>query len=402
MSAASISYTNFSSLSGLTANGFGSASPTSNGQLLMTDSQQNEARSVFYNTPVPFDHFTTHFTYRADPGSSADGLTFALQEGGATDVGDVGGSIGYQNMNGNHAGVGFEIYYGYYAVYSGDNAIATTNNNNIGNPNSPQFIDLTNNDTYDFTITYDGTNLATTIVDENNSSNSFNESDPIDLNAVLGAHTAYVGFTAGTGSSVSTQRISNWDYSGTDGLTITTPAVASPGVVSAISTALSVAATDTTSNGGSINYTWSILHKPSGAADPTFDDNNSTTADNTTAHFYKDGTYIFAATAVNGNLLTDTSDVTIVVHQTATALRVGPHAKKIARKSTQTDSATVTDQFGHAMRTQPAVVWSVLSGNGRIGASSGLFTAASTRGHVVIQASDALDSLTGTIGLTVA
>ena len=400
-SAASISYSNFSSTANLTANGFGSTAPTSNGQLVMTDSQLNEARSVFYNTPVPFDHFTTHFTYRPDAGAAADGFAFALQEGGPTEVGAIGGSLGYQNITGNHAGVGFEMYYGDYSVFSGDNPVISTSNNNIGNPNGPQFINLQNNDTYQFTISYDGTNLTTTIVDETNSANSFTESDPIDLTSVLGANTAYVGFTAATGSSVSTQRIANWDYSGNDGLTITTPAAASSGPITGTSTPLSVTATDTSSNGGALTYAWSLLHKPSGATNPTFDENNSTTAGNTTAHFGKAGTYVFAATATDANGLTDTSDVTVIVHQTATAIRIIPHAQKISRKASQTNTATITDQFGHPMRMQPTIAWSLVQGSGSIDASSGVFTAGVKKGHVVIEASDALDGLTGTIGATV-
>jgi len=395
LSAASISYSDFSSTAGLTANGFGSTAPNGSGELVMTDSQQNEARSVFYDTPVPFDHFTTHFSYRADAGAEADGFTFALQENGPTALGAIGGSLGYQNMGGNGVAVGVSIFNQQYRVYSG---------NSMGYVSDPfshePFIDVGNGDTYDFTISYDGTTLTTSIVDESNSANTYTNSFALDLNSALNAHTAYVGFTAGTGALISTQRILDWDYSGNDGLTITTPAAASPGVVTATSTALSVAATDTT-NGGTLTYNWTLLHKPSGAADPTFDENDSASANDTTAHFFKDGTYVFRATASNSNGLFDVSDVSVIVHQTATAVRVTPHAQTIARKSKKDLSATVTDQFGHAMRTQPNIVWTLLQGNGSIDASTGLFTAGSDRGHVVLEATDTLDSLTGAVGGTV-
>jgi hypothetical protein len=398
LSSASISYANFSSTTGLTANGFGSTSPTASGELVMTDSLNNEARSVFYNKPVPFDHFTTHFSYRADDGALADGFTFALQENGPTAVGAVGGSLGYQNMGGNGAAVGFSIYNsGDYRVFSGNN-IAYSSEDDMESSNP--FIHVGNGDTYDFTITYDGTTLTTSVVDESNSANTYTKSFALDLNSVLNAHTAYVGFTAATGGAVSTQRILNWDYSGSDGLTITTPAAATPGTVTATTTALSVAATDTT-NGGTLTYNWTLLHKPSGAATPTFADNNSANANDTTANFFKDGTYIFRATASNANGLFDVSDVSVIVHQTAAAVRVTPHAQSISRKSRKSFAASVTDQFGHAMRTQPSIAWSLLQGSGSIDASTGLFTAGSDRGHVVIQATDMLDALTGTIGATV-
>jgi hypothetical protein len=95
------------------------------------------------------------------------------------------------------------------------------------------------------------------------------------------------------------------------------------------------------------------------------------------------------------------SDVSVIVHQTATAIRVTPHAQSIARKSRKTFTGTVTDQFGHAMRTQPSITWSLSRGSGSIDASTGVFTAGTDRGHALIEASDMLDTLTGTVGATV-
>ena len=285
LSSASINYSDFSSIGGLTTNGFAGDAPTSGGQLVLTDSQLNEARSVFYTTPVPFDHFTTHFTYQVNAGSNpADGLTFTLQENGPTAVGAVGGSLGYQGMGGaNSVAVALDIYgSSKYFVYD-NGAPVTPPNNFLPFSNLP--FNLTNGDPYDITVSYDGAMLTTTVTDQTNSASTFTASTSIDLSSELGATTAYAGFTAATGSAFSTQRVSAWNYAGNDGLTITTPAAASN--ITAKSATLSVAATDTTS-GGAIDYAWSIVHKPSGAADPTFDDNNSTTSDNTGVHFSRE------------------------------------------------------------------------------------------------------------------
>jgi hypothetical protein len=395
LSSASISYSDFSSIVGLAATGFGSTSAASGGDLIMTDSQQNEARSVFYDTPVPFGHFTTHFSYRADAGAQADGFTFALQENGATALGAIGGSLGYQNMGGEGVAVGVSIFNRQFRIYSGNNTVYTSSPFS-GTP----FIDVGNGDTYDFTISYDGTTLTTSIVDESNSASTYTNSFALDLNAALNASTAYVGFTAATGALISTQRILDWDYSGNDGFTITTPAAASPGVVTGTTTALSVAATDMT-NGGILNYNWTLLHKPSGAANPTFGTNDGVTANDTTANFFKDGTYVFQVTASNANGLFDVSDVNVTVQQTATAVRVAQHAQTIKKKSQKRFTAMVTDQFGHPMRTQPTLGWRILRGSGAIDPTTGLFTPGSDRGHVVIQANDMLDSLTGVVGATV-
>jgi hypothetical protein len=60
-------------------------------------------------------------------------------------------------------------------------------------------------------ITYDGTTLTLTLTDTVTNA-TFTASDAINIPATVGMNTAYVGFTAGTGGTVSTQNILNWTY----------------------------------------------------------------------------------------------------------------------------------------------------------------------------------------------
>ena len=62
-------------------------------------------------------------------------------------------------------------------------------------------------------MTYDGTTLSITITDTATPSSTFTTSWPVDIPTIVGANTAYVGFTAGTGSTTATQEILGWTYS---------------------------------------------------------------------------------------------------------------------------------------------------------------------------------------------
>jgi hypothetical protein len=61
-------------------------------------------------------------------------------------------------------------------------------------------------------LTYDGTTLTLTITDTTTPSETFTTSWPINIPATVGANTAYVGFTAGTGGATATQSILSWAF----------------------------------------------------------------------------------------------------------------------------------------------------------------------------------------------
>ncbi len=71
--------------------------------------------------------------------------------------------------------------------------------------------DLHSGDTFQVSLSYDGTNLTETIADTQ-SGKSATETYATNLPAIIGSSTAYVGFTASTGVSTATQSILNWTY----------------------------------------------------------------------------------------------------------------------------------------------------------------------------------------------
>ena len=65
---------------GWTVNSSGiSSTPITNNVLTLTDNNGAEARSAFYDTPVPVGPFTASFIYQAGGSLGADGVAFVLQ-----------------------------------------------------------------------------------------------------------------------------------------------------------------------------------------------------------------------------------------------------------------------------------------------------------------------------------
>jgi len=364
---------------------------------VLTDGNPSEARSVFYGTKVPIDTFTSHFTFTIGAGGQdADGFTFVIDNGTTSDVGAPGFDLAYAagTFGAHSVALEFNSYnlgaFGStFGFASGGNGPASTQDL------SP--IDLHSGDTVNATVTYDGTNLAIALVDTANSL-TFNTSEPINLATTLGGHSAYVGFTGATGNDDSTQVINSFDFAGTSiGPTINAPAASTPATATGTKTHLSVTATSNT--GGTLTYNWSLLHVPSGAASPTFTANGTSGSNDTIAHYYKAGTYIFRVTITDSNGGLSVSDVAVVVQQTATQIKMTPHKAQITQGKTKQFAAKVYDQFGHLFSAQPGITYAISSGSGSIGASSGLYDASGAVGHLVVEAE--ADGISGVAGATV-
>jgi hypothetical protein len=174
-------------------------------------------------------------------------------------------------------------------------------------------------------------------------------------------------------------------------------AYASP--VTGTSTFLSVVGADTQYDDSSLTYTWAVTSAPAGAPAPTFSTNGSYDAQNTTATFYRAGTYTLQATIAVPSGLTATSSVRLTVDQTPTSISVSPGGATLAVHSRQQFQAVALDQFGQKMARQPRFTWSIASGGiGTI--NNGQYNSPNSgAGSATIQA-DA-DGLTGTATVTV-
>ena len=208
--------------SGFTAAGlqFNGHTKLNGTRLQLTDTTAlNESASAFWTTPVNVQSFTNDFTFQLTS-PTADGFTFTIQNTGITALGPGGGGLGFgPDTPGATAGIGKSVAVK-FDLYSnaGEGINSTGLYTNGVSPTTPATalggnVNLHSGDILKAHITYDGTTLTLTITDTVNTAQTFTTSWPINIPSVVGANTAFVGFTAGTGGSTATQEILTWTYS---------------------------------------------------------------------------------------------------------------------------------------------------------------------------------------------
>ena len=199
----------FPSAAGLATNGSTSLAGTS---LQLTNGGLNEAGSAFFATPVNIQAFNTDFIFQLT-NPAADGFTFTIQNMGPAALGTDGGSLGYAHI-GKSVAVKFDLFQN-----AGD-----PSNNSTGLfvdgalPMGSSSIDLTGSginlhsgDKMDANLAYDGETLTLTLTDLVTQA-TWSHPFVVNIPAIVGANTAYVGFTAGTGGLTSIQQILNWTF----------------------------------------------------------------------------------------------------------------------------------------------------------------------------------------------
>lgn len=177
-----------------------------------------QAGSAFYSTPLNVQSFTNNFTFQLT-NATADGFTFTIQGNSPTALGPAGGGLGYgPDHTGGTGGIGKSIAVK-FDLYNngGEGGNSTGLYTNGATPTLPA-IDLTNTginlhsgDTMSVHMTYNGTTLAMTITDTVTNA-SYSTSWPVNIPSLVGANTAFAGFTGGTGSLVANQEILTWTF----------------------------------------------------------------------------------------------------------------------------------------------------------------------------------------------
>jgi hypothetical protein len=200
-------FTGFSTAaSQLTLNG----GATINGnRLRLTDGNPLEARSAFFNSPVDIQKFATNFNFQLT-NAAADGFTFTFQGVGPTALGAYGGWLG--------AGFGQSVVLKFDLFSNaGEGADSTGLYTSDVIPTVPAVdlsstgINLHSGDTFNVTLTYNGTTLTVVITDLVTHA-AATQTYAVNIPAIVGGSTAYVGFTGGTGGQAAIQEILNWNY----------------------------------------------------------------------------------------------------------------------------------------------------------------------------------------------
>jgi len=205
------------SSSGLTFNGSTKLNGT---RLRLTDGGSTEASSAYFNTPQNVQTFTTDFSFQLTS-PNADGMTFVIQNAGLTALSGAGGGLGYGSDSpsngvrgfGSSVAIKFDLFNN-----AGEGSNSTGLYINGASPTIPATtlgggVNLHSGDVFNVHIAYDGTTLTMTITDASVPADTFTASWNINIPSTVGASTAYVGFTAGTGGLTATQEILNWTYS---------------------------------------------------------------------------------------------------------------------------------------------------------------------------------------------
>jgi hypothetical protein len=233
----------FTGSSGLTLLGGAAVTGTA---LELTSNAINETRAAWTAKPVNVQNFTTDFNFQITPAlaKTSEGLTFAIQNYGARAIGYGGAGLGYKNV-GKSVAVKFDTYNN-----SGEGSNSTGFYLNGAVPSvpaqdlTPSGVNLHSGDVFHAHLTYDGTTLTLTLTDTVTGA-AFTAADVVNIPAVVGGNTAYVGFTATTGSVGSMQQILNWSY-----VTGQTPVIAyATGFPGATALTLNGATVTTTSPG---------------------------------------------------------------------------------------------------------------------------------------------------------
>jgi hypothetical protein len=180
---------------------------------LTTTSPTFQKGSAWFPTALNIQKFTTDFTFQLSAGSpTADGFTFAIQGNSTAAIGSTGGNLGYGTI-GKSVAVKFDLY-----SNAGEGTDSTGLYMNGAEPAVPATdmtssgVDLHSGHVFAVHVVYDGTNLTMTITDTTNTALTFTQAWPVNIPGTVGANTAFVGFTGGTGGYTANQSVLSWTY----------------------------------------------------------------------------------------------------------------------------------------------------------------------------------------------
>jgi hypothetical protein len=216
----------FTTSSDMVANG--SAQFTTE-NLLRLNNNFSQAGSAFETQRVGIRGFTTTFQVRLHEGTQpnpADGFTFLIQADSPNSLGGGGGSLGYQGIP-NSVAIKFDVYnnegetFNSTGLFFGGGFPGLPHNpGEVNIPLDPGNVNLRSQSTKTITLTYDGTTLTETIHDPDPgqlNGGNFTATYTVDIASKIGADTAFVGFTGGTGGLYSLQDVLNWRYNEQEG-----------------------------------------------------------------------------------------------------------------------------------------------------------------------------------------
>jgi fibronectin-binding autotransporter adhesin len=183
------------------------SNPINSNVLTLTDGHNNEDRSAWDATKVsPVLGFAASFAYNPNSGA-ADGMTFVLQSAGTGALGGGGGQFGYETSVTPSVGIVLNLYNNVsqtsYAINGASQNVLSNSNTGFFHTSSPLNV----------SVNYNAQTQLLSWTITNSSGTKFSDSQSaVNLQTILGASTAFIGFTGATGGANSTQTISNFTF----------------------------------------------------------------------------------------------------------------------------------------------------------------------------------------------
>jgi fibronectin type 3 domain-containing protein len=189
-------------------------------RLQLTPNSQEQRASVFRSEKVNIERFSSQFLMQITPANSnvGDGMTFVIQGALPTAIGTSGAGLGYgtrpfDDTPGipNSLAIKFDI-----APNQGEGFSSTGLFLNGATPTTPAIdlsrsgINLAAGRPILVTVTYDGATLSAQIQDQITGAFASQSYPNIDIESIVGGNTAYLGFTAATGSATAQHDVLRW------------------------------------------------------------------------------------------------------------------------------------------------------------------------------------------------
>ena len=223
-----INYANFAGACGTSLTCVGNAAVDAGNDLRLTTAGGSQAGAGYSTTAIALGAgatFSTSFQFRMTQAGGinpADGFTFVVAKS-ATGLGGVGGGLGYAGV-GNSIAIEFDTYQNAGDISS--NHVALDQNGSLSslvqvNPYGVANCTLashtasgcmSNGNVWSAFVSYDGTTqkLNVSVQEQGFALLNLISNYSIDISSTLGTNSAFVGFTAGTGSGYENHDILNW------------------------------------------------------------------------------------------------------------------------------------------------------------------------------------------------
>lgn len=233
-----VSYPSFAGACGTTLTCVGNTAESGTA-LRLTPAAPNQAGAGYSTTAITLgtnSTFSTVFQFQLTNAAGiapADGFAFVLARN-STGLGGIGGGLGYQGV-GNSVAIEFDTYNNGGADLGSNHVAVDVNgvltDNASVNPYGQATCDfdggthysrqgcMSNGSIWTANIVYDGALLNVFLQEAGHAQQHLISNYAIDIASLLGTNSAFVGFTAATGSGYENQDILNWSFANDTSLT---------------------------------------------------------------------------------------------------------------------------------------------------------------------------------------